>query len=623
MSVWSELRRRSVFKVAAAYAVLAWVLIQVAGLVFPQLNLPVWAPTLVTVLLIFGFPVAVFLAWAYEVTPEGIKRTRRVPFGKVMPATGQRLNYVVTAVLAIAVAFIAADTYLANDAVREARPDEDASEPGEPELAAPTALPGPDPRKVAILPCENLSEGAEHAHLAAGIHLEIISRVSNLSRLSAMPRTSVLRYAQDRRDVREIAMELGAQAVMECTVRHAGDDLLVTVSLIDPESNTSSFSRSYEGSTSDVSTLFAMQADIATRVANALDADFSLADQAVIDRVPTESAAAYARYLKARELVAAGEFGEAVRELGLAVETDAGFAEAYAHRARLFAYGQITSTARGDLLEAGWDGVDFEALTLDDASRALRLYPRAGLAWVARALTHQFHFRWNEARAAYAQALALSPNDVDVLGEYARFQGEQGNVAEAVDVMRRALRLDPNGVLTLSYWANVASAAGLDGEAAAAREKVVALAPAAPDANMVIGLALAGEEPASAERYLRTAEDLVADYDEMFLPGIAFGYLQLGLGADAGRALDRYEAWARRVGVGAAEWAAYYVLRGDVDEAYRWLEQAVTRLENGETELGYIMLGTPTLGAQNPALSAERFQRLFARLDALKASDQD
>jgi hypothetical protein len=185
----------------------------------------------------------------------------------------------------------------------------------------------------------------------------------------------------------------------------------------------------------------------------------------------------------------------------------------------------------------------------------------------------------------------------------------------------RARQLDPEGALTLSYWAAIAGAAGRMQESRDVMAKVLSLIPSAADANMAMARTVVDEEPEAAERFARTAEALIETNDEMFLIGLASVYRRLGLESDADRALDRYAAWAEDFGVGAAEWAQYYVLRGELDAAYQSLDEAIGRLERGETELGYIALNGGELAQQNVALSAERFQRLFARLDELKASD--
>jgi TolB-like protein len=622
MPFWGELRRRNVFKVGAAYLVAGWLLAQLVGLIEEPLALPGWFDTAVLVFLAVGFPIALLLAWAYEVTPEGIKKTRQVPLeGSITHITGQKLNYIVTGLLVLAVALMAVDNYLLEgrtllpvEPQATVLPTESTSESTRSEQEREGAA---LPNSVAVIPFSNLSPNQEDAYFAAGIHDEILNQLFKLSRLNPIARTSVMQYAGTQKTIPEIARELNVETVMEGSVRYADGRVLVTVQLVDAETGLHLWSESYER---PLSNIFAIQADIAMNVANALAAEFTPVEQASIERTVTESPAAYARYLRAQDLIANFEFGEAVRELERAIEIDP-FAEAYADLAYLIAYGQITSNSRADLLEAGRRDVDFEALTLDYASRSLDINPRSGVAWTAIALTHKFRFRWGDASEAFARALELSPKNVDVLNEYAGFLGEKGDVDEAMALSDRARQLDPEGALTLTYWAAIAAAAGRAQESQDVRAKVLSLNPSAAQANMSMAATTIDDDPEAAERFSRTAETLIETNEEMFLVGIASIYRRLGLESDEERALDRYAAWAEAFGVGAAEWAQYYVLRGELDAAYESLEEAIGRLERGETELGYFALNGGVLAQRNVALSAERFQRLFARLNALKASN--
>jgi TolB-like protein len=238
MSFWTELRRRNVFKVGVAYAIVAWLVLQVAAIAFPALHLPAWTVTFVTALLLLGIPVALLLAWAYEVTPEGIKRTREVPHGQsITHLTGQKLNYIVTALLVVAVAFIAVDNYVLSKRVslEEARPasaeapQAAAASPAPAQSRAPSVL----PNSVAVLPFENLSPNKDDAYFAEGIHEEILNYLAKLKSLNVISRTSVVRYANTDKPIQEIAKELNVETVMEGSVRYANDRVRVTTQLID------------------------------------------------------------------------------------------------------------------------------------------------------------------------------------------------------------------------------------------------------------------------------------------------------------------------------------------------------------------------------------------------------
>jgi serine/threonine protein kinase/TolB-like protein len=478
------------------------------------------------------------------------------------------------------------------------------------------ADPAPLPRSIAVLPFDNLSPNPDDQYFAAGLHEEVLNQLAKLRSLAVISRTSVLRYGENRPGIREIARELNVGAIMEGSVRYAGDELMVTAQLIDPVTDSHLWSETFRASRANVEQIFSIQVDIATTIANALGAEITAEDRSRIDRMPTESAAAYARYLRAQEHIRHTEFAAAARELNLAIEIDPEFAEAYAQRAWLNSYGQITSAGRGQMLREDRTR-DFEALTLADATRALELYPGAGVAWLARAINHQIHFRMDEAQDAFERALAAEPNNATILGEYAMFHLYRGNVPAALELARRAARFDPNGVLTLLSLAQIAAASGQGEEATAALEHAVAVAPANIQVNMLAGaFNLTG-----AVQYMRTADQLAQGDDAMFLQGIASGYRRAGLDAEVDQALDRWEAWARDAGVGAGDWAQYHLLRGNLDQTYEWLGRAVETLENGEADAGFFALQTSFRNAGNPVFAERRFQDLLGRLNALRLSD--
>lgn len=623
MSFFQELRRRNVVKVGIAYLVVAWMLIQIAVSVFPALQLPDWSVTFVTAMLILGFPVALLLAWAYELTPDGIKRTRHVPLEQsIAHLAGQKLNYIVTALLVAAIGFLFVDNYVFDeDAATRARDLMEGEFPAAAAAGAGSAVPAaarqPLDDSIAVLPFDNLSPNADDAYFAAGLHEEVLNQLAKLRNLKVISRSSMLRYTQNRPPIREIADELNVEAVMEGSVRYAGNQLMVTAQLIDPATDVHIWSETFRADRDNIDEIFSIQIDIATAIATALGAEITPADQSRIGRMPTESSAAYARYLRARDHYGKTEFAEAIRELGLAVDIDPEFADAYAVRAVIYAYGQITSNARGALLGMGLPSDDFQALALADASRALELYDGAAMAWVARALTHQFHFRWNEAEQAHARALALNPNDPAVLHEYAMFELFRGDTERALALIRQAAPVDPNGVLTLSYWAMIAMGAGQPDEALHALERCLAADPASAMTNSLAGVFTSDQ--AAAARHLRATEDLAIGYDAIFLATAAQGYLRLGRERDAERVLDRYGQFAGEAEIGMADWGQYHLLRGDLDRAYAAFLAAIESLEAGQADAGFFALqGFAT--SPDPRLDEARFQDLLERLRALRAN---
>jgi TolB-like protein len=267
--------------------------------------------------------------------------------------------------------------------------------------AATTAANDASPRKVAVLPCDNLSPNPSDSYFAAGIHEEILNQLAKIRSLLVVARSSVMQYAQTRPTVPQIARELGANAIMECSVRFAGDDVLVTAQLIDPATDSHLWSNTYPGNLSNLATIFAMQADIAMSIANALEAEFSPAEQARLEAPLTDSPEAYALYLASRTRGLPPE-----RQLELleqAVALDSEFANAHAGIAVVL----VGATQNIVAASASRTWPEVEARATASASRALALNPDLDVAYNALGLIDSISWRWT-APVGFERALELS-----------------------------------------------------------------------------------------------------------------------------------------------------------------------------------------------------------------------
>jgi len=229
-SIWRELKRRKIVQVAAVYAVVAWVLVQIVATVEAPLNLPNWVDTLVILLLLIGFPITMIMSWAYNVTPEGLVRDEGA--GESTGSGGFRIEYVFSGFLALAVAILLYREFTPAPEVVTESP-----EPVTEEIVQETVR-EVLPNSVAVLPFDNLSLDPEDAFFAAGIHDEILNQLVKLSELNVIARTSVMQYAGTDKTIPEIAEELNVEMVMEGSVRYAGDEVRVTAQLIDGSTNT-------------------------------------------------------------------------------------------------------------------------------------------------------------------------------------------------------------------------------------------------------------------------------------------------------------------------------------------------------------------------------------------------
>jgi TolB-like protein len=456
MSFWGELRRRNVFKVGVAYLVVAWLLVQVTDIVLPTFDAPEWAARTITFVLLLGFPVVLIIAWAFEITPQGIRKSHHVPLEEsITHLTGQRLNYVVTALLAVAVVVLVIDNYVLEDSAG------DASAPATIDSSAPVDVPSPSaaanaqasgalPNSIAVLPLENLSPDPDNAYFAAGMHEEIINQLAKLKNLNVISRTTMLQYAERQESLPEIARELNVETVIEGSVRYADERVLVTLQLIDPETDVHLWAGSYPG---DLSDIFAIQADIAMSVANALEVEFTPAEQRSIEQVPTESLDAYELYLSARVLLRPVTFENherSMRQIDRALALDPEFALAWAFKARLLLLGR---------LNPGFDPRDASEIQADAeraARRAVELDSSSGSSHLALASAASWRADWLTAEAEYTAALELG----EEIGDYGVFLLAVGKAGRATDYLRRVRQRDPLDDSTSGFLAAALDSVG-------------------------------------------------------------------------------------------------------------------------------------------------------------------
>jgi len=285
MTFFDELKRRKVFRVATAYIVIAWLMLQVVDVVVPMLELPNWVGKLVLLLLIVGLPIAIVLSWAFELTPEGVRRD----------IGGEAI----TAVLS-------------------------------PETA-PTATVAPDRKSIAILPFENLSHDAANEPFTMGMHDDMITQISKIGSIKTISRTSVMQYRETTKSTPQIALELGVATVLEGGIQKAGDRVHVNVQLIDATTDHHLWADTYERHLT-AENIFAIQAEIATSVAKALHATLSSEQKNRLESVPTKNMVALEEYFAGRQEIAirtVHSLENAAGHYSRAIELDPNFALAY------------------------------------------------------------------------------------------------------------------------------------------------------------------------------------------------------------------------------------------------------------------------------------------------------
>jgi TolB-like protein len=317
---FSELKRRNVYKVAAAYAVVAWLLVQITTQVFPLFEIPNWATRLVVLLMVIGFPFAVALAWAFELTPEGLKRTEDVDPGKsITHLTRRKLDFLIIAVLLVVIAVLIVQRL----PPKSSRDSSNVSE-----------------KSIAILPFENRSEDKANAYFADGIQDEILTRLSKIADLKVISRTSTQHYKSAPENLPEIAKQLRVAHILEGSVQKSGDSVRVNVQLIKAANDSHLWADSFDRKLTDI---FSVETDIAKAVADQLRAKLSGREEQVIAAKPTNNIDAYDAYLRGiafytRSTYSDQAMAKAVTFFERAVQLDANFAQAWARLSRANAF---------------------------------------------------------------------------------------------------------------------------------------------------------------------------------------------------------------------------------------------------------------------------------------------
>ena len=554
MSVLSELKRRKMLQVAAVYLVVAWLIMQIIDVIHSPLRLPEWFPTVVIVFLAIGFPIAMIISWAFNVTPGGVVRDKGSDeSGK---QSGRTIEFVLIGLVGVAVLWLIYRT-------------EFASQPPPEPVAVEDTAPDVLPNSVAVLPFANLSPDPDNAFFAAGIHDTILNELAKIKDMNVISRTAMLRYADGTTPIPQIAKELRVETVMEGSVQYANGRVLVTAQLIDPTTNAHLWSESYDREFADI---FAIQADIATQIAVAMRTQLSADERLSIARQMTSSPEAYALYLRAMEL-ADWDFspGDSTAEFhGLlddAIELDPAFARAHAAKANVYSFQRRS-----------------QALAKESAETALSLDPNLGSAYSALAKVHARAMHNAEAFDAFDTALRLSPNDIDILDDFSRFLSQVPNTERSLQLAERVVELDPGRgwFMALMLWRAGDIEAALE-----AQRKVVA---ARPDnhrqrlSGAVLEYLLGNEEAATREARIASKLRIDDDLDFNILATYAQSYGALGFADEAAKYLDLFVARASQEPEGAIDpgtWARVYIGAGYWDKALEYIELAVEQLENG------------------------------------------
>jgi TolB-like protein/Flp pilus assembly protein TadD len=442
MSFYSELKRRNVFRVAAAYAVGGWVLIQIGDAFFPALNLPEWTTRLVAGLVVLGFPVALIFAWAFEVTPDGVKRESEADHdSSAARASAHKLDIATLVGVVLVAVIFAYQQFIASPPVPGSTPGLATATQG---VTAET-VDGDVAPSIAVLAFNNMSPDPDNAYFAEGISEEILNVLAGVEGLRVASRTSAFSFAGTDTPITEIAAQLDVANVLEGSVRKQGMRVRITAQLIDARTDTHLWSDTYDR---DLDDIFAVQEEIANAITDAMrDA---LGVQSVSVDAPTDDLAAYELFLHGRQLFFERNeaLNTAIESLQAAVERDPEFAEAWAYlaAAALVAPGYDTDYDRERALP----------IATEAAARALALDPDNAQAIAVQANLLEEDGEILDSIRGYRHAIELAPNDSSAVMWLAGTLDGFGYLAEATELAERAYQLDPlvgivNGTLGIMY----------------------------------------------------------------------------------------------------------------------------------------------------------------------------
>src|SRR5436190_359882 len=316
LNLFSELKRRNVYKVAVAYAIVGWLLVQVATQVFPFLEIPNWVVRLVIALVVIGFPIALVIAWAFEATPEGIKRTEDVD---LVAAAKQPKKHTWIYVVVIGAMFSIGLFFIGRYTGRNS--------------ASASELPA---KSIAVLPFDNLSRDPDNAFFAEGVQDEILTRLAKVADLKVIARTSTQKFKSTPSDLREIARQLGVMNVLEGSVQKANDQVRVNVQLINALSDAHLWADTYDRKLTDI---FSVESEIAKTIADTLQAKLSGSEKQLMAAQPTSDTTAYELYHKGRsfwEKRSGDNIPKAIAFYEQAIARDPNYALAYAGLAKAY-----------------------------------------------------------------------------------------------------------------------------------------------------------------------------------------------------------------------------------------------------------------------------------------------
>ena len=581
---FAELKRRNVYKVAVAYAIVGWLLVQIATQVFPFLEIPNWVVRLVIALVTIGFPIALVIAWAFEATPQGIQRTEVADAMSTAPGKKKHAwIFVVIFGAAISVGLFFIGRYTGRN------------------TASASELPA---KSIAVLPFDNLSRDPDNAYFAEGVQDEILTRLAKVADLKVISRTSTQRFKSAPSDLREIAKQLGVMNILEGSVQKANDQVRVNVQLINALTDAHLWADTYDRKLIDI---FSVESEIAKTIADTLQAKLTGSEKTAIAKAPTANTEAYELYLKGRsfwEKRSGDNIPKAIAFYEQAIARDPNYALAYAGLSSAYIILPFW---------AGVDRLDAYSKAKDAAIKALRLDPNLAEAHLALGKVLFFsEIDLPGALREYQRAIELQPNDAtahhwlgnDALSALGRFE-------EAIAQGKRAVELDPLSPVINTDLGTTFYYAHRYEESAKQLRKTLEIDPTFFYAHFNLGIALqaAGDLSGAITEYEK-AKQLG---DDTYVPMLCAQAKAYAGDKDAAlRMLNDLDKISQHREVVGYCRALLYLSLNNKDEALRWLEQGLK--ERDGSNISWIKVD-PLL---DPLHGDPRFEALVQKVIAPK-----
>ena len=574
---FAELKRRNVYKVAIAYGVVAWLLMQVASQIFPFFEIPNWGVRLVVLLLVIGFPVAIILAWAFELTPEGLKRTEVADELPRKSEQNRAWIYVVIIAGVVAAGLFFFGRYTSSKQGAEM-----------------------SEKSIAVLPFENRSEDKTNAYFAEGVHDEILTRLSKIADLKVTSRTSTQHYKSAPKNLAEIAKQLGVAHVLEGSVQKSGDEVRVNVQLIKAANDSQVWAETFDRKLTDI---FSVESDVAKAIADQLRAHITRLEEQVIAAKPTKNIEAYDAYLRGRYFWnkrTSDGIKHAIEHFQQSIERDPDFALGYVGLADSYiALTFYNFVAPHEAMPKAKESA-IKALELDDT-----------LAEAHASLAHvlmNYDWNWSAAEKEFKRSIELNPDYATAHEWYAiHYLTATGRLEEAVQEMKRALELEPASLVMNTFMGAALYYAGRYDEAIDQCRRTVQMDPNFAVAHWHLGLAYEQKQvlDAATEEFKKAIS--LSGGSPLMRAALGHAYARSQKKHEANKMLDELNELSKQQYVSAYEVATIYVALGNNEQAFQLLEEAY-----GEHSFHLVYLNvSPQF---KPVSSDRRFQNLVQRV---------